>query len=64
VLVVSANVILDVSRELALQIAEQFRALGSPINVKDIAVVGGGCKYLFIFSFVKSCYINSSISHL
>jgi len=35
------------SRELAYQIAEQFRALGKPLGLKDCIIVGGMGKIIF-----------------
>jgi ATP-dependent RNA helicase DDX49/DBP8 len=34
-------IILDFRRELAFQIAEQFKVLGKAINLKDVVIVGG-----------------------
>ena len=34
-------VVLSVTRELVLQIADQFRSLGKPIGLKDCVVIGG-----------------------
>lgn len=34
-------VVLTPTRELGIQIAEQFRALGSPISLRDCVVIGG-----------------------
>ena len=33
--------VLTPTRELAFQLAEQFRALGSEINLRDVVVIGG-----------------------
>lgn len=38
--------VLTPTRELAFQIADQFRVLGKAINLKDCVVVGGKCQYL------------------
>lgn len=34
-------VVWDVTRELAYQIAEQFRVLGKPLGLRDCIIVGG-----------------------
>jgi len=46
-----------VCRELAHQIAEQFRVLGKPIGLRDLVITGGrGLHLAVVFSdFLLSC---------
>lgn len=51
-------------RELAYQIAEQFRVLGKPLGLKECIVVGGMGKYIYHYQlerpvgYLKGCFLH------
>lgn len=50
-------------RELAYQIAEQFRVLGKPLGLRDCIIVGGMGNYISAGSFLFCTFRNSNMTN-